>query len=548
MFRFPGHGRPLSLNVKPALAATFRFLLRLVRVPFVLPTITFYILFHVAETYWCALYDWDGLWQPAFPYSWIVWALFLVAAPLNAALWLGGLLSWRAACWGVGYMKARRSVHLAQNGSPVLRASEDEYLLISDTESAHPGHERQPSSPTTSYGRRRNLRLPAVWWWAQVALYASIALAGAWQAIHYAHPNDVRFRHAVERASRAPTPEGYGKGEKIFIAAAFYNNHVVLPYWKQSMLSAIAYLGPENVFVSIVESHSSDDTPELLRDFDASLAKMHVPRRIIIQDAAIEKPEDLSFDRRIEFLAAVRNRAMEPLVEHGGYDKVLFSNDVFIEPESIVELIETADGEYDFACAMDFNHFGAYDSWVLRDRLGHLTSTIWPYFIDKPSIELMRQDAPVPAFTCWNGMVVFTAEPLLPIHLRPNRTLSPDPLPWPLPRSHPLQRGPSPALTPALRFRKSDRAAGECFESESFNLPYDFRRVFGLNRVLVNPRVVTSYDWRFYVWFKWVLSHRLVRWWVRDVYDGWGMERKKMIVGVEERVWVWDGGDCHPWW
>ena len=160
----------------------------------------------------------------------------------------------------------------------------------------------------------------------------------------------------------------------------------------------------------------------------------------------------------------------------------------------------------------------------------------------------MRTDAPVPVFTCWNGMVVFDAEPLLPIHLRPNHTLSHSPLSTPLPRSHPLHRGPSPALTPALRFRKSDRGAGECFESEAFNLPYDFRRVFGLNRILVNPRVVTSYDYRFYVWFKWVLNHRLVRWWVREVFDGWGMERRKMVVGTEDQVWVWDGGDCHPWW
>ena len=124
------------------------------------------------------------------------------------------------------------------------------------------------------------------------------------------------------------------------------------------MLSAIRYLGPENVFVSIVESYSQDKTPELLRQFDASLAKLHVPRRIVVQDTATEKPEDLAFDNRIEFLAAVRNRAMEPLVDHGGYDKVLFSNDVFVEPESIIELIETANGDYDFACAMDFNHFG----------------------------------------------------------------------------------------------------------------------------------------------------------------------------------------------
>lgn len=157
--------------------------------------------------------------------------------------------------------------------------------------------------------------------------------------------------------------------EKIYIAAAFYNNAAVLPYWSQSMLSVIRYLGPENVFVSVVESYSQDKTPDLLRQLDLSLAKLHVPHRILIQDIATEKPEDLSFDNRIEFLAAVRNRAMEPLVERGGYDKVLFSNDVFVEPESIIELIETADGNYDFACAMDFNHFGCVlSTLVLHDE------------------------------------------------------------------------------------------------------------------------------------------------------------------------------------
>ena len=165
----------------------------------------------------------------------------------------------------------------------------------------------------------------------------------------------------------------------------------------------------------------------------------------------------------------------------------------------------------------------------------------------------MYDDAPVPVFTCWNGMVVFSADPLLPIPLRSNRTLSTAPLPHALPSTHPAARnpallGPSPALTPPLRFRAADRDAGECFSSESFLLPYDFRRVFNLQRVLVNPRVVTSYGWKFYVWFKWVLAHRAVRWWVRDVYGGAWMERAKMVVGNEADVWVWDGGDCHPWW
>jgi hypothetical protein len=108
----------------------------------------------------------------------------------------------------------------------------------------------------------------------------------------------------------------------------------------------------------------------------------------------------------------------------------------------------------------------------------------------------------VPVFTCWNGIVVFKADPVLPIHLRSNRTLSSDALPFELPATHPAAndpslRGPSPALTPPIRFRAS--APGECFSSESFLLPYDLRRVFNMQRIFANSRVVVGYDWR-YVW------------------------------------------------
>lgn len=131
----------------------------------------------------------------------------------------------------------------------------------------------------------------------------------------------------------------------------------------------------------------------------------------------------------------------------------------------------------------------------------HLLSR-WPFFFDQEDYEAMQTESPVPVFTCWNGIVVFTADPVLPIHLRSNGTrgLSRDPLPLGLPATHPAAsdpalRGPSPALTPPIGFRAS--APAECFSSESFLLPYDLRRVFGLERILVNPRVVVGYDWRY---------------------------------------------------
>ena len=106
--------------------------------------------------------------------------------------------------------------------------------------------------------------------------------------------------------------------------------------------------------------------------------------------------------------------------------------------------------------------------------------------------------------------------------------------------------GSSPALTPPLRFRAS--AEGECYSSESFLLPYDFRRIMGLDRIYVNPRVVSGYVWRYYMWHKWVLRERHVKWFVEKVWDGAWMQYTRLVVGDPKQVWTWDSVDCHPWW
>lgn len=61
---------------------------------------------------------------------------------------------------------------------------------------------------------------------------------------------------------------------------------------------------------------------------------------------------------RIKFLAAVRNLVLKPLVQNGGYDRILFSNDIFISAESIVELLKTRDGDWDMVCGLDLSFWG----------------------------------------------------------------------------------------------------------------------------------------------------------------------------------------------
>ena len=82
-------------------------------------------------------------------------------------------------------------------------------------------------------------------------------------------------------------------------------------------------------------------------------------RRIIVNDTTVPRPENMQTDQhRIEFLAKSRNRVLEPLEHMGGFDKLLFSNDIYIHAEAIVELLGTRDGDYDVACGMDFAHWG----------------------------------------------------------------------------------------------------------------------------------------------------------------------------------------------
>ncbi|KAH9942749.1 cryptococcal mannosyltransferase 1-domain-containing protein [Amylocystis lapponica] len=516
------------------------YILAILRFPGLLPGLVYIAIYNQLQRRWCEQYC-EG-WKPAWPARWRVFVLLLVTTILFSAVYL---------CWlmvsGLVFPAVWRHIR------PPEKRYRDEarYVLLEDMEDGERGsfdldaprmYPIVQAAKPAAYRRRG--------WWVRVVLSAFVAGYGFWSASAYEHPGDIRYRPEVQHALAHPRPEGYFNGERIFIAAMFYNNEHVLPHWSATLLKVVQYLGTDNVFVSIVESNSVDRTRDILRTLDGKLADAGVRRRILLDDQTVQRPQDMAWNPRIEFLSAVRNRALEPLVEAGGFDKVLFSNDIFIEPESIVELLKTADGAYDMACGLDFAHFGSYDAWVLRDRIGRLTSVHWPYFFDAADYAAMQAEAPVPVFACWNGIAALQADPFLPVALRANRTLSPHALPGALPATHPAAhdarlRGPSPALTPPVRFRAS--APRECFSSECFLLAYDLRRQFALERVFVNPRVVVAYAWRYYVWYKWVVRHWAVKWWVERVWGGAWMQYAVMVVGDPERVFTWDGGECHPW-
>jgi len=141
--------------------------------------------------------------------------------------------------------------------------------------------------------------------------------------------------------------------EKLYIASIHWNDAEILAaHWIPALLNLVTEYGAANLYISILESGSWDETKTLLRSLDSELEKLGVERRIVLEDRTHEDeltriPDEAETGwiwgtrgrremRRIPYLAAARNRAMEPLRElrqRGGegkrvFDRVVWLNDV----------------------------------------------------------------------------------------------------------------------------------------------------------------------------------------------------------------------------
>jgi hypothetical protein len=193
-------------------------------------------------------------------------------------------------------------------------------------------------------------------------------------------------------------------------------------------------LGVDNVFVSIYESGSYDDTQQALRELEANLEVLQVRKEVVLSElthkeeiaaqptdhgwiqtpAGVQVPPGHTIPerslRRITFLASIRNKVFQPLEalsaqgEH--FDTVLFLNDVAFNTEDVLRLLDTNGGEYAAACSLDFSkppYF--YDTFALRDSQGYETiMQTWPYFRSHASRHAAERFLPVPVASCWNGM------------------------------------------------------------------------------------------------------------------------------------------------
>ncbi|TEA13830.1 Alpha-1,3-mannosyltransferase CMT1 [Colletotrichum sidae] len=230
------------------------------------------------------------------------------------------------------------------------------------------------------------------------------------------------------------------KLERVYIAGMHYNSAgLIKEHWNGAVLELVDKLGRENVFVSVYESGSWDESKKWLRELDAELEKRGVPRNVVLDERTHQQEveEDVPEDgedrqgwirtrrgkremRRIPFLARLRNLTLRDLWRLSGegqvFDKVLFLNDVVFTADDVLALLDTNRGLYAAACSLDFSEPPYYyDTFALRDAGGqaHLMQT-WPYFRSRKSREaLMAYRDAVPVRSCWNGIVAMQAAPFL---------------------------------------------------------------------------------------------------------------------------------------
>ncbi|KZV75706.1 glycosyltransferase family 69 protein [Peniophora sp. CONT] len=261
-----------------------------------------------------------------------------------------------------------------------------------------------------------------------------------------------------------------GGEHKYFFAINLYNSFDIIPDLFSTLFRVGAVLGYHNVFVSIYENGSSDQTKALLRVFDALTRS--VGMRFVIRTSQRTRG---AFNHRIEYLAEVRNSAFVPLhelreAENEYFDTIIFMNDVLPCVDDLLELIwQSRHNNAGITCAADYmfhDELGApvfYDNWVARDINGTALENA-PFeqvFHHSNSAERFQRHLPIQVQSCWNGIAVMDPEPFY--------------------------------TPPSVRFRMARIADGECSASECSLICNDYWEK-GFGRILMVPRVKLAYD------------------------------------------------------
>ncbi|KAI9171510.1 glycosyltransferase family protein [Paramyrothecium foliicola] len=225
----------------------------------------------------------------------------------------------------------------------------------------------------------------------------------------------------------------------VFIASVHTDTAPLLHRsWSNDLLSLVDRLGPDNVYVSIVEFASRDATRTKLRQLQGRLDKSGVPNTVRhgtsgwqLTDELRSKPKPGQHRpgwiwqpdgtraemRWIPRLALARNQAMEPLAALAArgkvFDRVLWVDDVVFTAQDAIDVLDTRNGNYAAACSVDTGKSSRLlETSALRDDQGRLPiSSYWPWFRSPTSVSSIKSGLPTRVYSCWNGLIAFQAAP-----------------------------------------------------------------------------------------------------------------------------------------
>ncbi|KAL4862931.1 hypothetical protein BDV12DRAFT_35413 [Aspergillus spectabilis] len=203
--------------------------------------------------------------------------------------------------------------------------------------------------------------------------------------------------------------------QRIYITSVQWNSERVLSkHWTDAVVELAHLFGPDNVYVSVYESGSSDGTKNALRELDEALDRVGVQRSITISDTSSEDEASRTPDgqRHTSYFTRLRNDSLRPLFDlrDAGtfFDRILFLSDVVFTRDDILSLLNTNYGAYTAACSFDIlKSPSKLDAFALRDADGyeHVMQK-WPFFRSSTSRDAMKSMLPVPVRSCW-GEIVF---------------------------------------------------------------------------------------------------------------------------------------------
>jgi alpha-1,3-mannosyltransferase len=219
---------------------------------------------------------------------------------------------------------------------------------------------------------------------------------------------------------------------KYFFAINLFQCKDVLPTMLGAVVEAIRFLGPENCALSIVEGRSTDGTFEIVAGLREEIEKLGVHYYLVRNDT---DPKSGKIDR-IHALAGLRNQALRPLIRHSELYNIntliIFVNDITLCADDLLEMLHQQIVQSAvMTCAMDWKDTNGvmafYDLWIARGINGDIFYEVpqdvqWSvkpayadnlFWNDRSTRAKLDKKEPFQVYSCWNGVVVFSAEPIL---------------------------------------------------------------------------------------------------------------------------------------